>query len=72
MGCSDVEARVEVELAVAVPLTAGVLGSGPCSRVNDVEGLWEDEDEAGDKMAEALATAMVVARFSIRPLRPVG
>lgn len=62
MGCSDVEVLVEVELAVAVPLTAGVGWVEPRSRMTEVDELEEDE-------AEALATAMVVPRFSISPLR---
>lgn len=59
MGCSDVEVLVEVELAVAVPLTAGVGWVEPCSRVTEVDELE----------AETLATAMVVPRFPISPLR---
>lgn len=58
MGCWDVEVLDEVMLAVAVPSTAGVGWSEPCNRVAE-----EDEEE------ETLATAMVVARFSISPLR---
>ena len=69
MGCSDVEVLVEVELAFTVPLAVGMGWGEPSSRVKDVEELWEGEAAAGSKLAEALATAMVVAKFSISPLR---
>lgn len=68
MGWSDVEVVVEVELAVAVPLGAGVGLLEPCSRVTEVEEVGEDEAEAKIEMADALARAMVVPRFSISPL----
>lgn len=64
MGCSEVEVLLEVELAVGLPLTAGVGRFEPCSRVTE-----EGDGDAGKEMREALATAMVVATFSISPLR---
>lgn len=68
MGWSEVEVVVEVELAVAVPLAAGVGLLEPFSRVTEVEEVGEDEAEAKIEMADALARAMVVPRFSISPL----
>ncbi len=64
MGCSEVEVLLEVELAVGVPLTAGVGRSEPFSTVTE-----EGDGDPGKEMREALATAMVVATFSISPLR---